>query len=123
MAIGWISALKIIPWGDVIEAAPVIAKTARKFFTRSEQASQEVAVPESPPTGADALERLQLLEQRMAQMAQERQTSAELIESLAEQNAQVVQAIDILRVRTRVLIAAVVVLIAGWAGTVLWWVR
>lgn len=123
MAIGWISALKIIPWADVIEAAPVIAKTARKFFTRSEQASQDVAVPEAPPTGADALERLQQLEQRVAQMAQEQQVSAELIESLAAQNAQVVRAVDILRVRTRLLIVAVGVLLAAWAGTVLWWVR
>jgi hypothetical protein len=121
MAIGWISALKIIPWGDVIEAAPVIAKTARRIFTKSEQASQEASVQEAPPTGADALVRLQHLEQRVAQMAQQQQASAELIESLAAQNAQVVQAIDVLRVRTRLLIGAVLVLLVGWGATALWW--
>ena len=32
------TALKVIPWSDVIEATPGIVKGARKIFTRSQQA-------------------------------------------------------------------------------------
>ncbi len=125
MAIGWITALKVIPWGDVIEAAPVLAKGARKLFTRTEQSAQETVATENaaPPAGADVLARLQHLEHQLVEMAQQQQASAALMESLASQNAQVVQAIDILRVRTRVLIVVVGVLLATWAGTVLWFTR
>ena len=29
MAISWIAALKLVPWGDVIEAAPHVLKAAK----------------------------------------------------------------------------------------------
>jgi hypothetical protein len=127
--VGWITALKIIPWGDVIEAAPVLAKGARKFFAKTEQTTQETAATARTevPAGADALElaktRIHQLEQSLAQMAEQQKASAELIESLAAQNAQVVQVIDILRVRTRLLIGASTLSIAAWVAIVIWLAR
>ena len=60
MAIGnIITALKVVPWADVIAAAPAIVKGARKLFSRTEQPS-----PAAPPeAGPD--ERLRLLEVRV----------------------------------------------------------
>ena len=122
MALGWMTALKVIPWSDVIEATPGIVKGARKMFSRSQQ------VEPQPPTsatesGADLPERLVQLEATVARLSEQQQASAQLIETLAEQNARIVQAIDILRVRTRLLIVVSAALAALLAAAVLWGVR
>ncbi|MBC7957831.1 MAG: hypothetical protein H7Y33_18430 [Cytophagales bacterium] len=118
MAIGWMTALKVIPWGDVIEAAPNIVKGARKIFTRSEQAD----VP--PPAPTEGMpERVFQLEARITQLAEQQAASAKLIETLAEQNARIVQAIDILRVRTRLLMVVSGVLAVLLVAAVLWGAR
>jgi uncharacterized coiled-coil protein SlyX len=109
MSIGLFTALKAIPWGDVIAAAPVIVKGARNLFARR----PEPAVPPGPAdTGPQdpVAARIAALESRLAQAEQQQRLMAELAASLAEQNAKVVQAIDILRVRTRILLAASAVL-------------
>jgi hypothetical protein len=104
VAAGWLTALKVIPWGDVIEAAPGIVKGARRFFVRTQDADTALAheTPGDAWTGAQA--RISELETRVAELIERQQASAELIESLAEQNAKVVQAIEILRMRTRLLL-------------------
>jgi len=45
-----------------------------------------------------------VLEARTAEIARQAVTSAELVKSLAEQNAQLVRAVEILRLRTRKLV-------------------
>jgi hypothetical protein len=119
MAIGWMSALKIIPWGDVIDAAPGLVKGARKMFARSEQATEQAEFAASG-FGGDQVERISQLEANLAQMAEQQQATAKLIETLAEQNARVVQAVELLRVRTRLLMVACVVLAVALGGTVAW---
>ncbi|MDP3225514.1 MAG: hypothetical protein Q8M96_20455, partial [Rubrivivax sp.] len=32
MAIGWMTVLKLVPWGDVIKNAPAVAEGARKLW-------------------------------------------------------------------------------------------
>ena len=100
----WMSALKVIPWVDVIEAAPGLVKGARKMFART-QATEAVIDAAAAVDDSDSPtrlhERISQLEASLVQMAEQQQASAQIIESLAEQNATVVQAIDILRVRTR----------------------
>lgn len=105
MAIGWMSALKVIPWGDVIEATPGLVKSARKMFSRSQQMETPAGQAQAP-TSADWPARVAELEARLAEMAEQQKASAQLIETLAEQNARIVEAVDILRVRTRLLIGA-----------------
>ena len=108
MALGsFITALKVVPWGDVITAAPAIVKGARKMFSRTEDEPAPVV-----PPGADPNERLRLLEVRLQEMADREQASAKLIAALAEQNAAVVDAIGVLRARARWLVAINVVLLA-----------
>jgi hypothetical protein len=121
MAIPWIAALKIIPWGDVIEHAPKVLNAARKLLDK--QKAPTVPVPTSPPLDLGAeppslgelrnrlIEARQLIDQQTAAQQQMAQTLTEL----AEQNARLVEAVQLLRVRTRVLIVAAVLLAIGVA--------
>lgn len=119
MPIPWIAALKIIPWGDVIEHAPKVLNAARKLLDK--QKTPPVPVPEGSPTDLSTelpslgelshrlIEARQLIDQQAAAQQQMAQTLSEL----AEQNARLVEAVQLLRVRTRMLIVVVVVLVAG----------
>ena len=122
MAIGWMTALKVIPWSDVIEATPGIVKGARKIFARSQQTEAPVAT-DSPSSSTELQARVVQLESSLAQMAEQQQASAQLIETLAEQNARIVEVVDILRVRTRLLMAVSGVLALLLAAAVLWGAR
>lgn len=118
MAIGWMTALKVIPWSDVIEATPGIVKGARKIFTRSQQA--EAPVAEQPGQTGGQAGRVAQLEASLAQLIEQQQASAQLVETLAEQNARIVEAVEILRVRTRLLMGVSVVL-ALLLAALAWW--
>jgi hypothetical protein len=117
MAISWLSALKVIPWGDVIEAAPGVVKGARKIFTRAQEADS--SVPSAEP-GADVAQRVDQLEASVNQLLAQQQASAKLMETLAEQNARVVEVVDILRVRTRMLLVLIGVLGVALIGVTVW---
>jgi small-conductance mechanosensitive channel len=118
MAFPWMMALKVIPWGDVIEHAPKVLKGARRLLDKQKaQAAPEA----SAAAGTDSLpQRLQALEaahhQLQADMAQLAQTAAEL----AEQNNRLVQAVEVLRWRTRWLGGACVALLLGGVALAMW---
>ena len=57
MPIPWIAALKIIPWGDVIEHAPKVLNAARKLMDR--QPAPKAPVQPSPPMDPAALKKAQ----------------------------------------------------------------
>jgi hypothetical protein len=120
MAIPWMLALKVIPWGDVIEAAPAVVKSARKIFTRSQQVDTPAATVEP---GADLQQRVQQLESGVTQLLEQQRASAQLMETLAEQNARLVQAVEILRVRTRLLLVLGAVLAVALVGVLAWSLR
>jgi hypothetical protein len=119
MAVGWMTALKLVPWGDVIEAAPQIAQAAGKLLRRPGKAPQAIA---TPAPGASAQEQLDALRQQLARLEEEQRASAALIESMAGQQAQLVAAVGALRTGAlrlawacAVLLACVVVLaVARW---------
>jgi len=102
----FITALKVVPWGDVIAAAPAIVKGTRKLFSGTDEAASKV------PPGADLNEHVRLLEERVQAMLEREQASAKLIAALAEQNAAVVEAIDVLHARMRWLAGANAALLA-----------
>ena len=104
MAVGWMSALKLVPWGDVIEATPKIMQAARKLISNTRKAPP----PEAPAQRIDSTpDQLAVLQARMAQLEEDQRASAALIKSLAEQNAQLVRAVDGLRRRSLHLLLAV----------------
>lgn len=115
MAINWITALKIVPWGEVLNAAPQIAQGARRLLNGVQK--QQPAPSPAPQAQADPTEALRA---RILALEEEQRASAVLIQSLAEQNAQVVRAVDALRVRSQRLLAAVCVLAVATAGLLAW---
>lgn len=119
MALGWITAMKAIPWNDVIDAAPVIVKAARKYFARKPPDADPALDAGTDRSPEHAHARITALEARLVEMNEREQALAQLLESLAEQNAKVVQAVDVLRLRTRLLLLINVGLALALLGT--WW--
>jgi len=119
MAIPWIAALKIIPWGDVIEHAPKVLNAARKLLDKNKApvtpvpAGPPLDPTAEPPTLGELRNRLIEAQGLIAQQAASQQQMAQTLSELAEQNARLVEAVQLLRVRTRVLIGSVVLLAIG----------
>ncbi|MDN0083681.1 hypothetical protein QU487_13090 [Crenobacter sp. SG2305] len=120
MAISWISAFRAIPWSDVLSATPSIVQGAEKLWhsvKRKQGAPDAVEVP----VGEAA--RLQQLEAQVAELHREALATSALIKSLAEQNDQLVHAVEVLRLRTRLLLGAAIlmlvglIVLAGWVLT------
>jgi hypothetical protein len=123
----WLLALKVIPWGDVIEHAPKVLSAARKLVDR--QREQKRAPPgadlnvatatDGPAPSTDQLQaRLQAAHDRIDGLLQAQDQLTQTVADLAEQNARLVAAVNLLRLRTRLLMAATalgaVALIALW---------
>jgi hypothetical protein len=100
MAISWISALKMVPWDVVVSNAPSVVDGARKLW---KSAGRNEAVTGEVQTDMSTGSRLEALEREVADLQQEMTSSAELIKALADQNAQLVQAIAALRSRQRLI--------------------
>ena len=104
MAIGWFALLKGVPWAGIISTAPLVADGAKQLWN---------AVSKKPPmpnpsarsdlphaTGAAALEaRVFTLESRVDDLHAQMIKSSELIKKLAEQNAQLIELVEVHRVR------------------------
>ncbi len=105
MPFNWLAAVQAIPWGQVIDNTPKLIEATRKLFTRS---SQPLPPEPAPPANLSAGDKEAWLEQQLAQtraeladLQHDLQESVRLINGLAEQNAQMVLAIERLRIRTR----------------------
>lgn len=111
MAIGLITTFKIIPWSDVLTAAPYIVQGAEKLWgiitrktTRQRSDDQAEGKASTRSESWPVLDsRVHSIELLTGELHKEVLLSSELIKSLAQQNARLVQAVEILRVRTRVL--------------------
>jgi len=124
VAIPWAVLATKIPWRSLLVASPEIVHGAKKLYQSFKAKPDARAEPSlSPaPAGSDAEnianleQRLLALEGKLDELGVQQESAADLINALAEQNAAVVKAIDVLRVRTRFLIyvcgALVIVLIA-----------
>jgi hypothetical protein len=125
MAVGWMSVLKMVPWSDVISNAPKVADGAKKLWStvaKKTGVAGESAPAEAPaaPQDLPAAELLALLQEQLARqeaslsdLHQQLLSSTALIQSLAEQNAQLVQRVEANRVRVRWLTLAVALLGLG----------
>jgi hypothetical protein len=120
MALGWLTALKAVPWADVVQAAPGIVKGARKLFTAAKSyagsAGEESAAAAGGAPGGGADARLQGLEADIEALKGEQSASAALIRSLAEQNASIVTALDVMRIRLRIVFGLCIALVLSLAA-------
>jgi hypothetical protein len=115
MAIGWLAVLKMVPWGDVIENAPKVAQGAKKLWHTVGKKNLEPPAPASTgplQTQAPSLAALQAqvaeLQSATSDLQQQMLESSALIESLAEQNTQLIQRVEINRRRVIWLAGALV---------------
>ncbi len=126
MAISWITALKIIPWSNVLESAPHIVKAAKHLFSTIKVDRDSFTAASGAPADDDIAHlnrRIRVMEAKITELREEQKSSAELIKSLAEQNAFIVEAIEVLRVRLKMLFAVSVLLLSALVGLVIWLVR
>lgn len=119
MAIGWLTVLKMVPWGDVIVNAPKIADGAMKLWStvsRKSQSTPSAATSNQPAPASDALTiarlqaQLSAAETQIADLQHQMLESSELIKALADQSERLVRRIEMNRIRVLWLAAVVVVL-------------
>lgn len=120
MAINWVAAFKLIPWSDVVQAAPTIVRGARDLWIRTRKAGARSVRDGAAGEGSIEADGIAHLAQRIAQLESGQLETSALINTLAGQSAQLVAALDNLRMRMRVL-SAVCVLLA--LGSVAAWLR
>lgn len=124
MAIPWLLALKVIPWGDVIEHAPKVLNAARKLMDRqrtdhppavSTTATADLVSDPQPSLG-ELKNRLIAAQVQLDRQAEMQTQLTQTLTELAEQNAGLVSAVEVLRLRTRMLLwgAAALVLAVAW---------
>ncbi len=119
MAIGWLAVLKMVPWRDVISNAPAVADGAKKLWKSvAKKSSSPVAgSASSAPRVVSESQAVMLLQARVdtlealtTDLHGQMLASSELINALAEQNAQLVKRIELNRRRLLWLAAVTVVL-------------
>lgn len=120
MAFSWIAAFKIIPWSDVIAAAPTVARTARDLWRglSKPRPGESVASPGGGAAGGPAPtmeEDIRSLRAELAETRAQLLSTSEVLRALAEQDEKLIAAIEVLRVRTRVLAFLCVALVATCA--------
>ena len=122
MAIGWLSVLKLVPWGDVIENAPKVASGAKKLWSTVGKKSAAPAAPPMPMPVSDTLTdvpdpvaalqaQVVQLQVSVAELHQQMLESSALIGSLAEQNTQLIARVEVNRKRVLGLAVALAVLV------------
>ena len=122
MAVSWLGVFKVIPWRDVIENAPTVVRGARKLWGLVGGAGRPSAQP-PVPAGADPDDRIAAFERELARQNDEINAAAKLISTLAEQNERLIEAVEILRLRTRVLLVAGCVFVVGFIAIGIAWFR
>jgi hypothetical protein len=125
MALGWFSLLKTVPWSDVIATAPVVADGAKRLW--KSMAKKPPVVPTPVPTAvageptslAQLQARVAALELGAEEMRAQLRVSSELIQSLAEQNKELVQRVEAHRVRLLWASTGIVALVlaVAWLAT------
>ena len=69
MAISWLAALKVVPWGKVMEHAPQVLDKARGLIDKHRSGAPAAQpAPSSPDLPADSQERLNQLLKRLDQV-------------------------------------------------------
>jgi hypothetical protein len=113
---GWLTALKLVPWGEVVKSAPQIAEGARKLW-QSVGAGQRrpKTAPEDVPVAVagNEVQAIAALTGRIAQLERELAEASGLIHSMAEQDKQLVGQVAQLQQRLRLQAAALAVLAIG----------
>ncbi len=118
MPIPWLMVLQSVPWTDVIKNAPKVAEGAKKLWSSVSKAPENNLAGDSasdqPVTDKEAIallqQRLTAMDCAIADLHSQMLASSELINTLADQNAQLVKHIDVNRSRMVWLVAVMFVI-------------
>ena len=123
MAIGWLTLLKAVPWVEVARKAPEVAESAKKLWnTIAKNSSKpEIEVQTETTLFASEDQEIKWLKERLAaneaayaDLHNQMLASAELIKALAEQNTQLINAVELNRKRlVRLTVVTTMVAIAA----------
>lgn len=103
----WLTALKILPWGDMIEYAPKLVNGAQKLWQRIKNEKAEtdaITIEQAPLSESDTVRELQELKQQLQDMQAQQLELSNLVSELAAQNQRLVSALEVLRMRSRILL-------------------
>jgi hypothetical protein len=105
--------LKHVPWSTVLANAPGLVEGAKKLAAamRNKPATSDPVVDSGETEGAGA---------RLAALEEQQRAAAELIGSLAEQNAQMAQALAALRQRATVHLRITIIALVAALGALVW---
>ncbi|BFO54476.1 MULTISPECIES: hypothetical protein [Comamonadaceae] len=116
MAISWITALQLVPWDKVIEASPQLIKAAKGLLrsrsareaeqAQADEEAARLAASTAPSPQELALQRIGALEDQVQALEQSQRQALEVIEQLAQQNAQLVATVSALRTGAQRLVVA-----------------
>jgi predicted transcriptional regulator len=116
MAIPWLSALKVIPWGDVMTHAPTVLEKARDLMARK-AAPPPMATPnessDDVPSLGELKNRLLAANLQMDQLQQRQTQLTQTVAELAEQNAALVAAVIALRRTLRMMLMGLALAFVG----------
>ena len=112
----WVSLLAKVPWTEVLKNAPAVAEAARKFWNKTRTPASTDAADLSED--ADAPTAVHALQQQVTALQVEMRTAGEVMQSLAEQNAQLIARVE--KTRRRLLLLALGNLALAIAVVVLW---
>lgn len=119
MAIGWLSVLKMVPWGDVISNAPKVADGAVKLWNTVARKPPAAELPTadalpalSPEAQSIAILQAQLAaaEAQISDLHNQMLESSELIRALADQSTQLIKRFEVNRIRVLWLAGTIAVL-------------
>jgi len=120
----WLTALKLVPWDDVLKQTPKLVRQAKSLFRKeqvkpsdSHELSPEALNGRDPQAVAAVVRELH---QRVVVLEREQRETAALMASLAEQQEMVVQTLAALRARAKLLTAACGVLALAVVGLLTW---
>jgi hypothetical protein len=109
---GWLTAFRAIPWAELIAAAPVVVQGAQKLWATVKRKDAAPAASSRPE------DRQRALDAQIEELRNELAATSGLVAQLAEQNRRLIEAVDALRIRTRVLLVACAVLGAALVSLV-----
>ncbi|WP_353138915.1 hypothetical protein [Limnohabitans sp.] len=118
MAIPWLSALKIIPWGDVISHAPSVLEKARDLMARkpADAAPPSMATPnahDEVPSLGELKNRLLATSLQIDELQQRQTQLTQTVRELAEQNAALLSAVSGLRQTLRLWVVGLALAFVG----------
>lgn len=123
--ISWRTALKFIPWQNVLQAAPSVLNGAKQLWQGTRpHVNVSAPIADIPDITTDPVGNLKArvlqLEKTSYDTSMQTAQAADVVKALAEQQQQLVSEITKLRIRFRVLVMIAVVLIVSVLKLLIW---